>query len=127
MKYFDSHAHYWDDAFKQNGESADQLIDALFSRDVAGIVNVGTSPKTSLLAREQAEKHPGMEYAAGIHPNDAEGLYRDMEEVLTFRRIIPQMFLNARSSVLLSAYIGEFLILPAVYSCVAGSVGESPS
>ena len=82
MKYFDSHAHYWDDAFKQNGESVDQLIDALLSRDVAGIVNVGTSPETSLLAREQAEKHPGMEYAAGIHPIDAQGLYCEMEEAI---------------------------------------------
>ena len=82
MKYFDSHAHYWDDAFKQNGESADQLIDALLSRDVAGIVNVGTSPKTSLLAREQAKKHPGMEYAAGIHPIDAQGLSCSLEEAI---------------------------------------------
>ena len=82
MKYFDSHAHYWDDAFKQNGESVDQLIDALLSRDVAGIVNVGTSPETSRLAAEQAEKHPGMEYAAGIHPTDAQGLAETMAEAL---------------------------------------------
>jgi len=82
VKYFDSHAHYWDDAFKQNGESADQLIDALFSRDVAGIINVGTSPKTSLLAREQAEKHPGMEYAAGIHPTDAQGLSIPLDDAI---------------------------------------------
>ena len=88
MKYFDSHAHYWDDAFKQNGESVDQLIDALLSRDVAGIVNVGTSPETSRQAREQAEKHPGMEYAAGIHPTDAQGLAETMSEALDGIRIL---------------------------------------
>ena len=82
MKYFDSHAHYWDARFTQNGESADQLIDALLSRDVAGIVNVGTSPETSILAMEQATKHPGMEYAAGIHPTDAEGLSCTMDDAL---------------------------------------------
>ena len=82
MKYFDSHAHYWDAKFTQNGESADRLIDALLSRDVAGIVNVGTSPETSLLAKEQAEKHPGMEDAAGIHPTDAEGLSCKMKDAL---------------------------------------------
>ena len=82
MKYFDTHAHYWDAAFTQNGESADQLIDALLSRDVAGIVNVGTSCETSLLAKEQAERHPGMEYAAGIHPTDAEGLTCSLEDAI---------------------------------------------
>lgn len=82
MQYFDSHAHYWDAAFTENGESADQLIDALFARDVAGIINVGTSPETSRIAKEQAERHSGMEYAAGIHPIDAERLSRTMEEAL---------------------------------------------
>ena len=82
MKYFDSHAHYWDARFTQNGESADQLIDALLSRDVCGIVNVGTSPETSRLAKEQAERHPGMEYAAGIHPTDAQGLNCRLEDAI---------------------------------------------
>ena len=82
MQYFDSHAHYWDARFTQNGESADRLIDALLSRDVCGIINVGTSPETSRLAREQAEKHPGMEYAAGIHPTDAEGLSCTLDEAI---------------------------------------------
>lgn len=82
MKYFDSHAHYWDAAFTQNGESADHLIDALLSRDIVGIVNVGTSPETSRMAKEQAERHPGMEYAAGIHPSDAQGIAGRPEDAL---------------------------------------------
>lgn len=82
MEYFDTHAHYWDAAFTENGESADQLIDALFSRDVVGIVNVGTSPETSRQAKTQAEKHPGMEYAAGIHPTDAQGLSVRLEDAI---------------------------------------------
>ena len=82
MKYFDSHAHYWDARFTQNQETPDQLIRGLLSRDIVGIVNVGTSPETSLLAKEQAERYPGMEYAAGIHPTDAQGLECTLAEAI---------------------------------------------
>ena len=83
MRYFDSHAHYWDNAFNKDGESADRLIDALLFRDVSGIVNVGTSPETSRIAMEQAMRHPGMYYAAGIHPTDAQFLTIPGDEALS--------------------------------------------
>ncbi len=77
MKYFDSHAHYYDERFESECDTGvDKLIDALLSTSVSGIINVGTSPKTSRLAIEQAKRHPGMYTAVGIHPSDSQ--YLDM-------------------------------------------------
>ena len=71
MKYFDSHAHYYDERFESEiNESVDTLIDALLQDSVSYIVNIGTSPKTSRLAIEQAKRHANMYTAIGIHPSD---------------------------------------------------------
>ena len=71
MKYFDSHAHYYDDRFESElNESVDSLIGALLEDSVSFILNVGTSPQTSRLAIEQAKKFPTMYTAIGIHPSD---------------------------------------------------------
>ena len=71
MKYFDSHAHYYDERFESEiSESVDVLIDALLKDSVSYILNVGTSPETSRFAIEQAKKFEGMYVAAGIHPSD---------------------------------------------------------
>ncbi len=75
MKFFDSHAHYWDSKF----EDADILIPRLFAGDVSGIVNVGTSPETSRLAILQARQYEGMYTALGIHPSDCQELTGNME------------------------------------------------
>lgn len=71
MKYFDSHAHYYDERFESeiNG-SVDTLIGALLKDSVSCIVNIGTSPATSRQAAEQAKKFSGMYTAIGIHPSD---------------------------------------------------------
>ena len=89
MRYFDSHAHYWDERFESETESGvDALLSSLFSDSVSYIVNVGTSIETSKTAIEQAKKHPFMYAAAGIHPGDARGLplsetMAALEELLT--------------------------------------------
>ena len=71
MKYFDSHAHYYDERFgSELTESVDVLIDALLKDSVSFILNVGTSPETSRLAIEQAKRFGNMYVAAGIHPSD---------------------------------------------------------
>ncbi len=70
MKYFDSHAHYYDGRFEVECEGADSLIGALLSSTVSGIVNVGTSPETSRLAINQARKYKEMHTALGLHPSD---------------------------------------------------------
>lgn len=75
MKYFDSHAHYYDERFISEYEgSVDDLIGALLSSDVSHIVNVGTSPKTCRLAIAQAQRYGNMYTALGIHPSDCQYL-----------------------------------------------------
>ncbi len=83
MKYFDSHAHYYDGRFAENGQSVDNLIGALLSSSVSAIVNVGTSPETSRLAIEQARKNENMYTSIGIHPYDANFEVSDMEKALS--------------------------------------------
>lgn len=83
MKYFDSHAHYYDERFKEEYEgSVDELIGALLSEDVSYIINVGTSPQTSRLAIDGAKKFNRMYTALGIHPSDARYLSVTLDEAL---------------------------------------------
>ena len=71
MKYFDSHAHYYDERFESEiPEGVDELIGALLRDSVSYIVNIGTSPETSRLAIEQAKRYENMYTAIGIHPSD---------------------------------------------------------
>ena len=75
MKYFDSHAHYYDERFTEECEGGvDTLLSNLFSTSVSYIINIGTSPETCRLAIEQAKKYPAMYTALGIHPSDAQNL-----------------------------------------------------
>lgn len=92
MRFFDSHAHYWDERFTENGESADALIGALLADTVSGIVNIGTSPETSRAALSQAKRHAGMYVAAGIHPSDTRflsSLDRELAEIESIIRENP--------------------------------------
>ncbi len=77
MRYFDSHAHYYDERFfgeEMNKESVGDLLDTLFKNDVSYIINVGTSPDTCRRAIEQARLYPNMYTALGIHPTDGQYL-----------------------------------------------------
>lgn len=75
MKYFDSHAHYYDDRFSDETEGGvDSLLSSLFSGDVSYIVNVGTAPDTCRAAIAQAKRFSGMYTALGIHPSDGQNL-----------------------------------------------------
>ncbi len=105
MKYFDSHAHYYDSRFCEELEdgSADKLVGTLLSESVSYIVNVGTSPETSRLAIKQAEKQRNMYTAIGIHPSDAQYLKCDMEEALSD---IEKLILNPESKCVAIGEIG---------------------
>ena len=82
MKYFDSHAHYYDERFSEElSEGVDNLIGTLLSDSASYIINIGTSPETSRLAIEQAKKYDNMYTAVGIHPSDTRFL-TDMEAEL---------------------------------------------
>lgn len=89
MRYFDSHAHYYDGRFaEETGKSADSLIDALLEDSVSYIVNVGTSPETSRLAIAQATMHERMYTAVGIHPSDTRFLSDIEDELSDIERLI---------------------------------------
>ena len=83
MKYFDSHAHFYDERFEGelNG-SVDELIGALLKDSVSYILNIGTSPETSRKAIEQAKRYERMYTAIGIHPSDSYYI-SDMEKALS--------------------------------------------
>ena len=67
MKYFDTHAHYNDDVFKEN---FDEIIEKCKSAGVKYIVNVGYNKKSSKKAIELSNKFDYMYSAIGIHPHD---------------------------------------------------------
>lgn len=67
---FDTHAHYFDNRFSEEGVDVDALLKDIFDGGVEYIINVGTNNDNSLLATEQAKKYGGMYAAAGIHPSD---------------------------------------------------------
>ena len=82
MRYFDSHAHYYDERFtEENEKSVDELIGALFEEEISYIINVGTDPTTCRAAIAQAKKFPNMYTAIGIHPSDTRFL-NDMDSEL---------------------------------------------
>ena len=68
---FDSHAHYFDARFAKEYEGgAERLLLEIMPVPVSHVLNVGTDPRTSRLAIEQALKHEGLYAAVGIHPGD---------------------------------------------------------
>lgn len=89
MKYFDSHAHYYDERFSEECvEGVENLIDTLLSEKVSYIINVGTDPKTSRLAIEQAKMHKNMYTAVGIHPSDSRFLFDLDAEIADIEALI---------------------------------------
>ena len=81
-KLFDSHAHYYDARFEQEGDGADALLKALLADSVGAIVNIGTDIENCKTCIAQAAKYENMYCAVGIHPSD--GLqYDDPDQALT--------------------------------------------
>lgn len=90
MQYFDAHAHYWDERFASETEGGvHALLKRLFSSDVSGIVNVGTSVATSKAAIAQAKLYPHMYAAAGVHPGDCATLSMD-EELAELEKLLKE-------------------------------------
>ena len=71
MKYFDSHAHYYDERFSEElTMGVDEFVDTLLTENISYIINVSASPETARLVVAQAKKHKNMYTAIGIHPSD---------------------------------------------------------
>ena len=75
MKYFDSHAHYFDAWFNEYEGGALALLEKIFSQNVGAIVNIATNPENLKECISQAQKYEKMYVSSGIHPEDC--LYID--------------------------------------------------
>lgn len=67
---FDSHAHYDSDAFEADRK---ELLSALPSQGVCGIINCGSDMASSLASLELADEFDYIYAACGVHPHEAEG------------------------------------------------------
>ena len=70
MKYFDSHAHYFDEWFNEYEGGADALLDKIFADNVGAIVNIATNSDNLRECIKQAHKYEKMYVSSGIHPED---------------------------------------------------------
>lgn len=79
MEFFDSHAHYNDEKFK---EERDELIKNIYSEGVTRVINAGYSLESSKKALEIAKKYDFMNVIVGISPNDIQELKKeDLQEI----------------------------------------------
>ena len=67
MEFFDSHAHYNDERFKEDREN---LIKKIYGEGVTKIINAGYSLESSKEAIEIAKEYEFMYVTVGISPND---------------------------------------------------------
>ncbi len=106
MKYFDSHAHYFDKWFDAYEGGADALLERLFSEDVGAIVNIGTSVATTKECIAQAQSFPNMYVTAGIHPEDCYYI-DDVDGALSeIEKLICAPELRARNKIVAIGEIG---------------------
>lgn len=72
--YFDTHAHYYDDAFDADRE---QVLSALPEKGVELVLCPGCDIPTSRASVTLAERYPHVYAAAGFHPENLEGAKLD--------------------------------------------------
>ncbi len=73
MRIFDSHAHYDDGRFEAEFEGGyHEAIELSLRAGVCGIVNAGSSLRTTLSSVRLAEEYSFVYATAGIHPNDSQ-------------------------------------------------------
>ena len=71
MKIFETHAHYDDEAFREDREA---LFDEMFANDIDTIINVGASFAGCEQSVALADSHEKIYAAVGLHPEDVEEL-----------------------------------------------------
>lgn len=77
--YFDTHAHYDDDAFDGDRHA---LLATMAENGVELIVNAGASMPSTRRARTLASIYPFMYFSAGVHPHDADVMIdTDLDEL----------------------------------------------
>ena len=88
MKYFDTHAHYYDERFAEEGLEVTKFLDDLFSENVGYIINVSTCPENAKKCIDEANRHDNMYTAIGIHPCDTRFLSDPAAELKEIRDMI---------------------------------------
>ena len=77
--YFDTRAHYDDEAFDDDREV---VLNTVFSSGVDAVIDPGCDLESSRKAAAISEKHSGVWFAAGIHPEELSGIPEDYLDVL---------------------------------------------
>ncbi len=89
MEFFDSHAHYNDEKFK---EDRNELIKKIYSESVTGIINAGYSLESSKKAIEIASNYDFMHVIVGISPNDIDDFEQEkldqIEELAKNKKVV---------------------------------------
>ena len=88
MKYFDSHAHYYDERFSEEYEGGAEALLSEIKDGISYIINVGTCPETCRLAINQAKAWDNMYTAIGIHPSDLRFVEDEDAALLDIERMI---------------------------------------
>jgi len=77
--YFDTHAHYNDEAFDADRS---QVLSEIRDSGVSLVVNAGNDLETSLAAMRLAEEHDFIYAAVGWHPQDADSFDAESPELI---------------------------------------------
>lgn len=72
---FDTHAHYDDEAFKEDRE---QLLESLAGHGIGGVVNIGASIQSTRNTLELMERYPFLYGAVGVHPSETAELNEEL-------------------------------------------------
>lgn len=79
MELFDTHAHYYDDAFDPD---RDAVLSGLAGKGVTRVVCPGCDLDSSRASLALAEQYPFLYFAAGFHPENLEGVtLADLEQL----------------------------------------------
>ena len=86
-KFFDTHAHIYDQKFEASGISTEEILQRCRNSGVTGVLIPADSEETSRLAIEMACKFDGFEgvrlfASCGVHPHEAKTYTEDTEKYL---------------------------------------------
>ncbi len=87
--YFESHAHYDDEAFNEDRK---ELIENLLSTDIRYIINSASNMSSSRSGIELAGKYPNFYAAVGVHPHEVQELteekFGELEELCSASKVV---------------------------------------
>ena len=90
MEFFDTHAHYNDEAFEEDRK---EIIDLIYKEGITKTVVIGYNLEKSKKAIQMAEENKFIYASVGIHPSD---IGKSKEEILTQIEEIKKMALNKK-------------------------------